>query len=312
VPKGMQSYLELPKTLPSRVGDLATQITEGKPTEFDRVEAIQSWIRTNTEYNLDVPRDPPGVDAVDRFLFVTRQGFCEHIASALAVMLRTQGIPTRLVTGYGPGQRNPLTGYLEVKESDAHAWVEVYYPHIGWVPYDPTFGVPEANPGALSRFMAGPALAAIGRFVSEVAPAPVKRAIIALGRAGARVLSQGLRMRRVVSGVAIAVAIGLCVFLLRRRRKRAGPRLQGAEAAFAELAEALAPTGHVRRDAETPSEFLLGVRRDHSLDEDIATAAELVVRTFERDRFAPSKPSEADVMRARAAAARARDLVGKR
>jgi transglutaminase-like putative cysteine protease len=308
VPKGMQNYLELPTTLPSRVGDLATQIAAAQPTEFDRVEAVQAWLRANTKYNLDVPRDPPGVDAVDQFLFVTRQGFCEHIASAMAVMLRTLGIPTRLVTGYGPGERNPLTGYLEVKESDAHAWVEVYYPRLGWVPYDPTFGVPDANPNALSRFMAGPALVAIGRFVRGVVPASVKRAVGAFGRAGARVL----RMWQVVVGLAVAALIVLGLVMLRRKRKRAGHRLRGVEAAFAELAEALAPTGHVRRDTETPSEFLLGIRRDRSLDEGILMAAEFVVRTFERDRFAPSKPSDADVMRARAEAARARDLVGKR
>ena len=62
----------------------------------------------------------------------------------MAVLLRADGIPTRIVTGYGPGERNPFTGYYEVRSSDAHAWVEVYYPGYGWVPYDPTFGVPAA------------------------------------------------------------------------------------------------------------------------------------------------------------------------
>ena len=113
--------------------------TAGKATEYDKVMAVQDWITANTQYDLNVPRDPPGVDTVDRFLFVTHRGFCEQIASAMAVMLRTQGIPTRLVTGFGPGTWDPLTGYYEVKQSDAHAWLEVYYPGIGWVPYDPTF-----------------------------------------------------------------------------------------------------------------------------------------------------------------------------
>ena len=144
--------------------------------------AVQTWIQGHTRYNLDVPADPPGVDSVDRFLFVTREGFCEQIASSMAVMLRTLGIPTRLVTGYGPGDRNPLTGYFEVRDSDAHAWLEVYYPQIGWVPYDPTFGVPAAAPSVASRFMAGPVFAAIGRFVQRAVPQPVKRVVgVALG-----------------------------------------------------------------------------------------------------------------------------------
>ena len=107
---------------------LASQITAGARNEYDAVMAVQSWLQTNTRYDLTVPREPDGVDAVDHFLFETRRGFCEHIASAMAVLLRADGIPTRIVTGYGPGERNPFTGYYEVRDSDAHAWVEVLLP----------------------------------------------------------------------------------------------------------------------------------------------------------------------------------------
>ena len=122
---------------------------------------------------------------------MTRTGFCEQIASSLAVMLRTLGIPTRLVTGYGPGERNPLTGYFEVRQSDAHAWVEVLYPGIGWVPYDPTFGVPEAAPHASSRFIGGEVLAAVGRFLSTAVPDSVKKLVRDAGR-GIGVVWDGL------------------------------------------------------------------------------------------------------------------------
>jgi transglutaminase-like putative cysteine protease len=74
------TYLQLPQDLPSRVGALARRITADADTQYDRVAAVQSWIRSNTRYDLDVPRDPVGVDAVDHFLFVTRTGFCEQIA----------------------------------------------------------------------------------------------------------------------------------------------------------------------------------------------------------------------------------------
>ncbi len=184
-------YTQLPATLPDRVGDLARRITAGATTEYDRVQAVQSWIRHNTTYDLNVPPDPAGVDAVDHFLFVTHTGFCEQIASSLAVMLRTLGIPTRLVTGYGPGERNPLTGYFEVRQSDAHAWVEVFYPGIGWVPYDPTFGVPEAAPHASSRFIGGEVLAAVGRFLSGAVPESVKNLVRDAG-IGVGVVRDGL------------------------------------------------------------------------------------------------------------------------
>ena len=208
------TYLQLPPDLPARVGALARRITAGITTQYDRVEAVQSWIRANTKYDLDVPRDPVGVDAVDHFLFVTRTGFCEQIATSLAVMLRTLGIQTRLVTGYGPGERNPLTGYFEVKQSDAHAWVEVFYPGIGWVPYDPTFGVPEAAPHGSSRFIGGEVLRGDGAVPVERHPG--------LGEAaGARRRSRG---RRGVgrAGARVARRRSRCWSL-----RRAGPRRSG-------------------------------------------------------------------------------------
>src|SRR4029077_8295205 len=143
----------------------------------EAVVHVQAWIQEHMRYDLSVPREPAGVDAVDHFLFETRRGFCEHIASAMAVLLRADGIPTRIVTGYGPGDRNPLTGYWEVRQSDAHAWVEVYYPNAGWLADDPTFGVPEAQTAAGS-LIGREVIAAIQRLASQHVPAPVRHAAI--------------------------------------------------------------------------------------------------------------------------------------
>ena len=314
MPRGMERYLQLPAELPARVGELAARIARGSSSEYDRVLGVQSWIQEHTRYNLDVPPDPAGIDAVDNFLFVTRQGFCEQIASSMAVMLRTLGIPTRLVTGYGPGTRNPFTGYFEVKQSDAHAWLEVYYPDAGWVQYDPTFGVPEATPSVASRFMAGPVFAAIGRFTQRVVPEPVKHATgVVLGAVG-----DVARFALVTwpAGLLLIAVIGLAVLAWRRRCRRArSPRpADAAEAAFLDLAAALAPAGHLRRDQTTPGEYLRELERDPALQPDVVEAAEKIVRTFERSRFAPatSRPSQEDLMRARALVAHVRGTVGSR
>ena len=310
-PPGLATrYLQLPATLPSRVRALALRITAGTTNDYDRATAIQSWLRANTVYDLNVPRDPEGVDAVDHFLFDTRRGFCEHIASSMAVMLRSIGVPTRLVTGYGPGERNPFTGYFEVKQSDAHAWVEVYFAGHGWVAYDPTFGVPVADPGVASRFMAGPVFAAIGRFLGAT-PEPIKAVARGIGQVIATAGRGALAAWPfVLIGAALAVMVAAVVG--RRRRARAlGPPPAGAEAAFEELRAALAPAGHDRDPSETPSEYLAAVAADPALAEAVVEAAELVVRTFERARFAPedARPTEADVVRARAAAAHVAELV---
>ncbi len=89
-----------------------------------------------------MPRD--GADAVDDFLFESRLGYCEQIASTLTIMLRSQGVPARLATGYVPGERDRVSGVWNVRASDAHAWVEVWFPQTGWQAFDPTAEVPLA------------------------------------------------------------------------------------------------------------------------------------------------------------------------
>ncbi len=305
-------YLQLPDSTPPRVGQLARSIVAGTTTEVDAVLAVEAWLRANTRYDLGVPREPDGVDAVDHFLFETKRGFCEHIASAMAVLLRSVGIPTRLVVGYGPGERNPLTGYFEVQQSDAHAWVEVWYPQAGWLSYDPTFGVPPAASSFGGRFLGGEAIAALARTIGERVPASVKEGVGAVSRGIASAASAV--WSGWWAGVAIA-AIGVVIALLRRRLRRARSATAPDDAgrAFDELVQVLARSGHPRAPAETPSELLVVVEADPALAGEVAAHAELVVRTFERARYAPAReaPSETDVMRALAAAERVRELVGR-
>lgn len=309
IPVSIRSDLQLPSTLPARVRALATSITRGAPTEYDKVEAVQSWIQVHTRYDLNVPADPPGVDEVDHFLFVTRKGFCEQIASSMAVMLRTLGVPTRLVTGYGPGIRNPFTGYFEVRGADAHAWLEVYYPRVGWVPYDPTFGVPPANPSVSSRFMAGPVFAAVGRFLSRVTPAPVKRAVGATLRAVGTVAKGAWNEWPIALAVLVLAGLAFAGWRRARGRRRRGPPIFGAERAFVDLTTVLGAAGHPRAAHLTPSEYLWELSHDHAFDPEVAVAAGSIVRTFERERFAPDGPSADEIADAQATVDRVRRLV---
>ncbi|MDR7556468.1 MAG: transglutaminaseTgpA domain-containing protein [Armatimonadota bacterium] len=135
-------YLQLPP-LPDRVHALARRLTDGAPTRYDRVMAVNRYLWHHYVYDLTIPPQRRPGDAVDYFLFEERRGYCEQFASAMVVLLRAAGIPARLVTGYTPGALNPVTGLLEVRNSDAHAWVEVYFPRIGWVEFEPTPGFPD-------------------------------------------------------------------------------------------------------------------------------------------------------------------------
>ena len=137
--------LHVPQTVPARVKQLSDGLVARQPTEFDRVRAITAYLRDNYRYSLDTPRLPSDRDAVDQFLFVDRVGFCEQFATVLAIMLREEGIPTRLAVGYSTGDTDTLTGTFTVRARDAHAWVEVYFPGVGWVPFDASPGF-DSNP----------------------------------------------------------------------------------------------------------------------------------------------------------------------
>jgi len=307
--RSAERVLQLPTTLPQRVRDLSGRITAGAPSEYDAVMAVQTWLQTNTQYDLTVPREPDGVDAVDEFLFVTRRGFCEHIAAAMAVLLRADGIPTRIVTGYGPGERNPFTGYYEVRGSDAHAWVEVYYPRYGWVPYDPTFGVPAA-PDAWGSPVGADLVAWVADQVGRAVPAGVRAGLVDAARVATDALREAAPWWPVLAGVGVVV---LWWRLRRRRPDRTEPP-DAIARAYEDILVALAVAGHPPDPAKTPAEVRAEVLADATLEGEAAEHATLVLETFERARFARpiDRPADVDVMRALAAATRVRELTRHR
>ncbi|MEW6545712.1 MAG: transglutaminase domain-containing protein [Bacillota bacterium] len=136
-------YLQLPPSVPSEVAELARRVTAGADTAFEKAKAIEYYLRVTYPYDTEVPRPARGEDFVADFLFDLKRGYCVHHSTAMAVMLRTLGVPTRWVQGF---VIDLDTGrWIEVPSSSAHAWVEVYIPDCGWVTFDPTprYPVPE-------------------------------------------------------------------------------------------------------------------------------------------------------------------------
>lgn len=139
-----EMYLELPEELPSRVKDLARKITSDAAGRYETAQAIESYLEQNYTYTLQTSVPPEGRDFTDHFLFDAKEGYCVHFATAMTVLLRSEGIPARYVTGFAPGDRVAGTmDRYEVAQKNAHAWVEVFFPGQGWVLFDPTpgFGV---------------------------------------------------------------------------------------------------------------------------------------------------------------------------
>jgi protein-glutamine gamma-glutamyltransferase len=144
------TYLQLPPQLDARVPELAREITKNAKTPFDKALRIESYLRTRYAYTLNLT-GKPGQDPLAHFLFETRAGHCEYFASAMAIMLRTLGIPSREVNGFLPGEYNDLAGDYIVRASDAHSWVEVYFPGNSWQVFDPTPISVESGGGFLTR-----------------------------------------------------------------------------------------------------------------------------------------------------------------
>ena len=133
-------YSELPDSGNMRTRELARQMRDEAGSDRAFVEAVLRMLNEQEfYYTLEPP--PLGSNPVDRFLFDTRRGFCEHYASAFSVMMRSVGIPARVVLGYQGGEVNPLGGHLIVRQSDAHAWTEIWLDELGWWRVDPTAAV---------------------------------------------------------------------------------------------------------------------------------------------------------------------------
>jgi hypothetical protein len=130
----------MPITVTERTKQLAHELTDGLATNYEKVVAIEQYLKNSYPYDYFPPPFDPLGDPVDQFLFIDKRGFCEMYVSSMLMMLREIGIPSRFVVGYGSGDFNPVTNYYEVRANHAHSWVEVYFADYGWVPFDPTAG----------------------------------------------------------------------------------------------------------------------------------------------------------------------------
>jgi hypothetical protein len=160
----LDRYLQLPDAMPSRVMDLAQNLTRDSATPYEKAVAICNYLRT-LEYTLDMEAPPQGRDGVDYFLFEAKEGYCQYFASAMTVLLRASGVPSRMVVGYGPGEPleqnstgditlNPHGASQDSEDTfvvrNSHAWSEVFFPAYGWINFEPTPAYPPVVYGEAS------------------------------------------------------------------------------------------------------------------------------------------------------------------
>ncbi len=136
------TYLQLPDSITSETVALANELTADFNNPFDKAISVRDWLRTNITYNDQIPAPPEDVDPVHYTLFVSQEGYCNYYASSMAIMLRSQGVPARIVSGYAQGDYDEETSSYRVRASNAHTWVEVYFPQYGWIQFEPTASIP--------------------------------------------------------------------------------------------------------------------------------------------------------------------------
>lgn len=271
-------WLQLPAGFNPRTRALAAQIAGRHSSSAQRIDAVLRHFREQTFY---YTLQPPllGEHSMDDFLFSTRAGFCEHYSSAFVVLMRAMGIPSRVVTGYQGGELNQVDGYLVVRQSDAHAWAEVWMEKRGWVRVDPTAAVaPERVTRNLDAALPQPAFGgwlrleardgnwlsglqqmqrqwrywqdALGngwnQWVLNYTPERQRGLLQALG-----IVKPDMRTLILLLLCLGLAAVGLMTWLLFRTRERRSP----AERLFADLCAAMQAQGYPRAPHEGPRAY---------------------------------------------------------
>src|SRR5215203_5638132 len=254
-------YTQLPPTGLERTRELAGRLTEGTTNPYDAVLKMNQYLKETYPYDLSIPPQSQDMDAVEYFLFEQKRGYCEQFSSSLAVMARSQGIPARVATGYAPGEYNPFTGYYEVRASDAHAWVEVYFPGYGWSTFDPTpsFDSTPWQYRAAGNLQGGKVFGFMAKRLGEAAE-PVATTAGTLVRGVARLDPVSIIVVGLLVGGAYLAFFYTRKLLIYRNREAVVVRpIKVSDARlysrYKKITDTLEEVGIVRRPEETPEQY---------------------------------------------------------
>ncbi len=290
-----KQYLQIPSTMPARVKDLAKKIVEGRENEYDRAEAIESYLRTTYHYAAVVRPPPPGRDPVDWFLFDLKEDFCEYFASSMVMMLRADGIPARLVEGFTSGTYDPDLGKYVVKQVNAHAWVEAYFPAFGWIEFEPTPSetpiarADEPTNGAGADGSASPSEPNDGSTLDD--RLSKEEQIGEGGDVGSGAATSGALP---FDPTPVVAAFGLLLLALLAFVARFEWRFRGLspiESSWGKARLLASYVGHPSRPSETTYEFADGLSRAVP---EVGTPMRVIADARVRERYAPSGASDED------------------
>ena len=263
------------------------------------IDKLLKMYNSNFEYTLEP--QTLGANPIDEFLFDTRKGFCEHYASSFVLLLRAAGIPSRVVTGYQGGEVNPISHQLIVRQSDAHAWAEVWLPDLGWARADPTFAVSPLRINRGVTAAVGPVtmfdnLLAVDRsglfnelrFSWDALNNQWNQWVVGFNADRQRSFLEELGMRDVdwrsiaiwlIVAVLLTAGIAALFLMLRAYQARKEPLV----AAWDRLCARLARRGFVRGAEEGPMDYLTRIRETNA---ELATRVAPLIESYVRQRYA--------------------------
>lgn len=265
-PSILATYSKLPTVpLDPRIKQLALQVTAHAPTMYDKVAALEAYLRDNYQYDATITAPPPGAEAVSWFLFQSLHGFCNYFAGAMALLARELGIPARVAAGYTNGKLDPKTKQWDIVGTDAHAWTQIYFAGYGWVNFEPsahfsafarplkTSGTPDTSIGA-SGGNSGK-----GRNNHQNLPQETGLAGVDGGAGASATGSDQLRadVGIVLLALGIVVLVGLCYFTFWWRRLFRGLSLP--RQIYGRVGVLAGWAGVPGKRSQTPHEYMLAI-----------------------------------------------------
>jgi transglutaminase-like putative cysteine protease len=284
VPRAIaRRYLQLPP-LSERVLELARSLTKNASTPYARATAVLEHLRKNYRYTLDLKRND-ALEPLEDFLYEQKAGHCEYFSTAMAILLRAVGVPTRNVNGFLGGDYNPYGRFYTVRQGDAHSWVEVYLGDAGWVAFDPT--PPDARWASREEGI----WATLAAFVDSLRLKWYKYVIeydlgkqvsifkgiatwfrdLFSGRSGVGEMLREAARSPIIVSIALLVSAGAVYWFWRRRRRGAGAsarrsraRLREVTELYMKLLDSVRALGFAKSAVETPRAFAARLRHERA------------------------------------------------
>ncbi|MDB9515588.1 DUF3488 and DUF4129 domain-containing transglutaminase family protein [Roseofilum reptotaenium CS-1145] len=270
-------YLQIPPEIAERVRqktEEALATSENPLTDpYEKALYLAQYLKQRYSLEPELPFFDGNEDLVEAFLFKYNGGYPDHFSTTLTIMLRAIGIPARLAVGFGPGEFNPFTGLYVVRNIDAFALTEVYFPEYGWFSFDPIPGHPLIPP-SISEYQSFSVLRQFWDWVAGWLPSPVKNALTAIGAFIMTVLVRSLiRLWQLISsgwtgffiGSILAIAISFLLWVLFKqwqqwRRQRWLSKLHPVERIYQQYLDILREAGYPKHPAQTPQEYAESLR----------------------------------------------------